>query len=172
MLNIGGNYNDYAAWFNGEHLDDATSGRSVLLQALSARIANVSKLNPAADMFGTLHNIVLDSAPERVVAYSFITPITDDVNVPIELNKINLQADLNISDSENLPLGFDLGLISILPRVPFADAVHSYSSKQATNKYGQLTLRIAGNQRILDASNGQSVADWQLYLMFIYKKLA
>ena len=109
LLNIDGGATDYQSWYTTEHLDDATSGRSILLKALSARIADVSKLNPAADMFGKPHNIVLDSAPERVVAYSFITPITDDVNVPIELNKINLQADLNISDSENLPLGFDLG---------------------------------------------------------------
>lgn len=165
-------YPTFNDWYTTEQVGDATSGRAILLKALSARIADVSKLNPAADMFGKPHNIVLDSAPERVVAYSFITPITSEENVPIELNKINLQADLNISDSEDLPLGFDLGLISILPRVPFADAVHSYSGKQATNKYGQLTLRIAGNQQILDASKGQSVADWQLYLMFIYKKLA
>lgn len=166
------NYTDYDVWASTEQIEDETSGRAILLKAIATRIADISKLNLAADMFGTPHNIVLDSAPERVVAYSFITPITGDLNVPIKLNQINLQADLNMSDSEDLPLGFDLALISITPRIPFADAVHSYSSKQATNKYGQLTLRIAGNQHLLDASNDQSVGDWQLYMMFIYKKLA
>jgi hypothetical protein len=42
----------------------------------------------------------------------------------------------------------------------------------ATNKYGQITLRIAGNQPLFKASQDASIGDWQLYMMFIYKKLA
>ena len=161
-------YNTYEAWETAD-----LEARDIILRSIATRISNMSAITLAADVFNQPQNIVLDNSPERVVAYSFVTPYTkDDVVLPIQLNRVNLTADLTISENEDLPLGFDLGLISISNRIPFADAVHSYSSKQATNKYGQLTLRITGNQPLFDASQDASIGDWQLYMIFIYKKLA
>lgn len=161
-------YSTYAAWETAE-----LEARAAILLSVATRISNMSAITLAAGVFNQAQNIVLDSSPEKVVAYSFVTPYNKAEGVtPIQLNRINLQADLNISDNENLPAGFDLGLISISNRVPFADAVHSFSSKTATNKYGQITLRIAGNQSLFKASQDASIGDWQLYMMFIYSKLA
>lgn len=158
----------YDAWATAE-----LEARAAILLSIATRISNMSGITLAADVFKQPQNIILDSSPERVVAYSFVTPYTkgDDI-LPIQLNRVNLTADLTISENEDLPLGFDLGLISISNRIPFADAVHSYSSKMATNKYGQLKLSITGNQPLFNASQDASIGDWQLYMMFIYKKLA
>lgn len=158
----------YSAWETAE-----LEARAAILLSIATRISNMSAITLSADVFNQPQNIILDSSPERVVAYSFVTPYTkgDDV-LPIQLNRVNLTADLTISENEDLPLGFDLGLISISNRIPFADAVHSYSSKMATNKYGQLKLSITGNQPLFNASQDASIGDWQLYMMFIYKKLA
>ena len=48
----------------------------------------------------------------------------------------------------------------------------SFEFQMATNKYGQLKLSITGNQPLFNASQDASIGDWQLYMMFIYKKLA
>ena len=162
---------DTTGWFAWKA--NELEARAAILLSIATRISNMSAITLSADVFNQPQNIILDSSPERVVAYSFVTPYTkgDDI-LPIQLNRVNLTADLTISENEDLPLGFDLGLISISNRIPFADAVHSYSSKMATNKYGQLKLSITGNQPLFNASQDASIGDWQLYMMFIYKKLA
>jgi len=161
-------YATYTAWETAE-----LEARAAILLSVATRISNVSAITLAAGVFDQAQNIVLDSAPERVVAYSFVTPYNKTEGVtPIQLNRVNLTADLTISDNEDLPTNFDLGIMSISNRIPFADAVHSYSSAKATNKYGQLTIRISGNQPLFKASQDASIGDWQLYILFIYQKLA
>lgn len=122
------------------------------------------------EMFNKEKNIALDSAPEKMVVFSYTSPISADATIPMQLSSINLAANMQTGDSQELPQGFDLSLVSITNRIPFADAVYKFQEK--TTKQIKFVLDISGRQDLLHAGNNESIANWHLCMIFIYKKLA
>lgn len=157
-------YEDWLAAF----ADNET--KKGLITALAHKIINNSAPNINADVLEKEQNITLDNEPAKMVAYSYTSPISDDEVIPMRLSDINLTTDLHTGDNQELPQGFDLSLVSITNRVPYADAVYEF--QQRTTKHIKAKFGISGRQDLLHAGNNESIANWKLAMIFIYKKLA
>ena len=154
----------------------ADETRENLLLALTKKVLNNSAITFNTNVLEKEQNINLDHEPEKMVVFNYTSPIlTEGAKTrgeiePMQICNINLAALLETGDNQELPKGFDLGIVSITNRIPYADAVYEFQQK--TLKNIKATCEICGNEDLLKAGNGVSIANWKLAMIFIYKKLA
>jgi hypothetical protein len=154
----------------------STEPREKLLLALVKKVLNNSALAFNANVLEREQNINLDHEPEKMVVFNYTSPVltagakTRGEVEPMQICDINLAALLQTGDNQEIPQGFDLGIVSITNRIPYADAVYTFQQK--TVKHIKATFEICGNENLLKAANGVSIANWRLAMIFIYKKLA
>jgi len=163
----------YENW-NTAYTNDATI--QYLIKAYARRIINNLAPTFNINVLEKEQNINLDHEPEKMVVFNYTSPIlTEGAKSrgeiePMQICDINLAALMETGDNQELPKGFDLGIVSITNRIPYADAVYEFQQK--TTKNIKATFEICGNEDLLKAGNGVSIANWKLAMIFIYKKLA
>ncbi|MBR4620504.1 MAG: hypothetical protein IKO46_05940 [Salinivirgaceae bacterium] len=158
---------NYDTWKTDVAVDDIVQH---LITVLAHKIINSVAPTFNANVMECENVIALDHEPEKMVAFNYTTPITTDSVVPMQICDINLAALLKTGDNQEIPQGFDLGIVSITNRIPYADAVYVFQQK--TVKHIKATFEICGNEDLLAAGKGTSIANWKLAMIFIYKKLA
>ncbi len=151
-------------------------------------ILNYGLRNLQAD-FGTEQTIKLQSAPARVFALSVASGATGQTEPQAKTHTWLLPCDirLNFSLSSDIqqvfPPNTDIELIQITQGVPYASAAFDFESgsvsKSIRFSYNLTTHRRNGSISLSDTSyskiygsNLENLKAWDLFIFFVYKKIA